>query len=101
MVDDEPFEVPIDGELDLHNFQPREIKELVRDYLRACREKGILDVRIVHGKGTGTLRRTVHSVLEKLPEVASFQLAGDASGWGATLVRLHALGDTPEADPVS
>lgn len=94
MVGNEPFEVPIDGTLDLHTFQPREVKDLVRDYLEECRKKGILDVRIIHGKGVGTLRRTVHSVLGTMPEVVSFQLAGDTSGWGATIVRLRPSGES-------
>jgi DNA-nicking Smr family endonuclease len=95
MCDNEPHEVPIDGTLDLHTFHPRDVKSLVPEYLDACRKKGILDVRIIHGKGTGALRRTVHAVLERLPEVASFGLAGDRSSWGATLVRLHPL-DAPQ-----
>ena len=67
MADLEPIELPIDGSLDLHTFHPREIKELVPAYLAACQEKGILQVRIIHGKGTGALRRTVHAVLGRLP----------------------------------
>lgn len=52
----DPIEMPINGELDLHTFHPREIKTLVPDYLDACKERGILDVRIIHGKGTGATR---------------------------------------------
>ncbi|HEX9948816.1 MAG TPA: Smr/MutS family protein [Thermodesulfobacteriota bacterium] len=85
-----PIELPIDGTLDLHAFDPREIKELVTDYLSACQERGILSVRIIHGKGTGALRRTVHAVLNQLPEVASFRLGGEGAGeWGATIVSLR------------
>jgi DNA-nicking Smr family endonuclease len=82
-------EYPIDGVLDLHAFLPKEVPGLVREYIGACRERGILEVRIVHGKGIGHLRRTVHGVLARLPEVISFRLAGeDGGGWGATLVEL-------------
>ena len=81
-------ELPVDGVLDLHPFHPRDVKTLVPDYLAECRALGILDVRIIHGKGTGALRETVHALLRRLPEVERFGLAGDASSWGATLVRL-------------
>ena len=86
------MEIPIDGILDLHTFNPREVKDLLHDYLHACREMKILNVRIIHGKGTGTLRETVHSILTKMKGVESFRLAGgEAGGWGATCLRLLPL----------
>jgi len=82
-------EYPIDGELDLHVFDPSDVGDLVPEYLRAAREKGLTEVRIVHGKGTGTLRRHVRSILEDNPLVDDYHKAMDASGWGATIALLH------------
>ncbi|HSB30886.1 MAG TPA: Smr/MutS family protein [Candidatus Sulfobium mesophilum] len=88
--DNMPVELPMDGVLDLHTFNPREIRDLLPDYIAACRQKGIFEIRIIHGKGTGTLRKTVHSILGKLPGISSFRLAGeDGGGWGATIVVLE------------
>lgn len=81
---------PLGDELDLHTFLPRECADVVEEYVRAAQEAGLPRVRIIHGKGTGTLRRTVHAVLERHPAVRSFTLADERSGsWGATLVELH------------
>jgi DNA-nicking Smr family endonuclease len=90
MDDNEPIQLPIDGVLDLHSFQPREVKDLVLDYLAACQEKGILQVRLIHGKGIGNLRRTVHALLAKHPAVIEYSLDHDMfSGSGATIVTLR------------
>ncbi len=87
-----PLQLPIDGVLDLHTFGAHDVKDLVPHYLALCQERDILRVRIIHGKGTGALRGTVHAILQRLPEVASFRLAGqDGGGWGATLVDLQPL----------
>src|SRR5512136_199873 len=88
-VDPEPVELPIDGVLDLHAFHPRDVRALIPEYLAVCRARGILEVRIIHGKGDGTLRRTVHALLGRSAEVLGYALAGPAAGgWGATLVTL-------------
>lgn len=87
---DAPVELPIDGELDLHHFAPRDVRSLVPEYLQACQSRGILAVRIVHGKGRGHLRRSVHALLERSPLVLRFGLAPpERGGWGATLVDLR------------
>ena len=86
---DRPVEQPIDGVLDLHTFSPADVKDLVPTYLDECRKRGILHVRIIHGKGTGALRETVHAVLRRTLGVVSFGLApSDAGGWGATTVEI-------------
>ena len=87
--DDRPVELPIDGVLDLHTFSPKEVKDLVPEYIEECLRRGITEIRIIHGKGTGTLKATVHGLLRKDPRVAGFKDAGmGAGGWGATIVRL-------------
>jgi dsDNA-specific endonuclease/ATPase MutS2 len=83
-------EVPITDELDLHTFRPGEVADVVTEYLHEAQARGFARVRVVHGKGTGTLRRTVHAVLARHPAVASFQLGDERSGaWGATVVELR------------
>lgn len=84
-----PVPLPITGELDLHTFRPQDLGELIPAYLQECMRHGLREVRIIHGKGTGTLRTTVHALLKRSPHVASFRLGDETSGsWGATLVTL-------------
>jgi len=86
---EDTVEIPVNGVLDLHTFRPGEVADVVRDYIEACREKGITSIRIIHGKGIGNLRRTVEATLKKIPWVKSWQPAGhDAGHWGATIVEL-------------
>jgi DNA-nicking Smr family endonuclease len=85
----EPIEVPIEDELDLHTFHPRDIPDLLPEYFTACKDKGIFSVRIIHGKGKGILKKRVHEILTKSPLVESFEDAPAAAGsWGATIVEL-------------
>ena len=85
-----PVELPITGELDLHSFRPNELGDLVPHYLRLCQKRGLLEVRVVHGKGTGQVRASVHAILGRMPEVAAFSLAtAPFGGHGATIVRLR------------
>jgi len=85
----EPIDIPITGELDLHAFAPRDVPSVVGEYVRACRERGILRLRLVHGRGRGAQRAEVRRVLRGLPEVASFADAPpEAGGWGATVALL-------------
>ncbi|NQT55787.1 MAG: Smr/MutS family protein [Desulfobacteraceae bacterium] len=87
--DHEAIRIPINGILDLHMFAPKDAASVVDEYLRACLEKGIYEVRIIHGKGKGVLRRTVHALLEKHPKVLNYKLDSGSSSWGATMVFLR------------
>ena len=64
------IDVPITSILDLHTFRPSDVGDLVPTYLAECRERGMLQVRIIHGKGIGALRETVHAILRRMPEVS-------------------------------
>lgn len=82
----EPIEIPIEDWIDLHTFQPREIKSVVEEYLCQARQKGFAQVRIIHGRGIGVQREIVRRVLDQHPEVIAFE---DAPDRGATLAYLR------------
>ena len=89
-VQEELVVAPIEDSIDLHTFQPREVKNLLDDYLEAALAKGFCEVRIIHGKGTGALKAKVHSILSSHPLVKSFKEAEPhRGGWGATSVVLQ------------
>jgi dsDNA-specific endonuclease/ATPase MutS2 len=83
-------DLEITDELDLHSFLPKEVPDLVRDWLDLAYAKGYRRLRIVHGRGAGVQRRTVRTLLERDPRVTGF---GDADpgqgGWGATWVEMR------------
>jgi DNA-nicking Smr family endonuclease len=84
-----PVRIPIEDALDLHAFAPSDIPELVHEYLEACRCRGLGEVRLIHGRGTGVQRRIVRSLLARHPAVESFgEAPPEQGGWGATIVRL-------------
>lgn len=85
----EPVIIPIEPELDLHTFSPKEVGPLLEDYLQSCRENGIFEVKIIHGKGKGQLKARVKSILAKNPLILHLEDADfDSGGWGATIVQI-------------
>jgi DNA-nicking Smr family endonuclease len=86
-VNDEPVEVPIEPELDLHAFAPRDIASVVEEYVHAAHAAGLRRLRIVHGRGRGQQRAVVQRVLERHPLVERFWDDTD-SHLGATLCTL-------------
>ena len=79
---------PINGELDLHTFHPKDVKDLVPEYIQACRDEGIYQIRIIHGKGKGVLRKMIHSILDSDSDVDNYWQEGNTGSWGATIVKL-------------
>lgn len=81
--------LPLDGVLDLHTFDPRELGDLLPAWLDESHAAGLRQLRVIHGKGTGALRRSVEAILGRHPRVRAFRPAGEeAGGWGATVVTL-------------
>lgn len=92
-MSDDCVRIPVDGVLDLHTFRPEEILDVVQEYLHCCREQGIHQIRIIHGKGKGVQRRAVRKLLDQLDLVAAYRDAEEtAGGWGATVVDLVPAG---------
>jgi DNA-nicking Smr family endonuclease len=85
--EDEPVRVPIEDAIDLHAFQPRDVVDVVHDYLLEAQAAGHAIVRLIHGRGKGVQRAAVQRLLATHPAVASYWDAPDAH-LGATLVRL-------------
>jgi DNA-nicking Smr family endonuclease len=84
----EPVPVPIENELDLHSFDPRDVASVVDEYLNAAQQSGLRLVRIVHGRGRGVQRGIVQATLERHPLVQEFW--DDAGAHlGATIARLR------------
>ncbi len=84
-----PVILEIDGILDLHAFAPKDLKTLIPDYLEECHKKGITEIKLIHGKGIGNIRRSVHALLDRNPLVVSYRQAElHSGGWGATIVIL-------------
>jgi dsDNA-specific endonuclease/ATPase MutS2 len=94
MSDDDVPSIPLDGILDLHSFHPHDVADVVREYARACQLAGVLQLRIIHGKGRGVQRDTVIAVLDAMPTlVARHRVAEpERGGWGARIVDLHLPG---------
>jgi DNA-nicking Smr family endonuclease len=87
---DQPVRIPIEDALDLHPFQPRDVPSVVGDYIEAAAEKGLVEVRIIHGRGIGLQRDRVRAVLAEHPLVESYEDAPVSRGhWGATIVRIR------------
>jgi DNA-nicking Smr family endonuclease len=69
---DDPVRIPIEGELDLHAFAPRDIPSVVEEYINEAHAHGIVEVRLVHGRGAGVQRGIVQQALERHPLVERF-----------------------------
>jgi DNA-nicking Smr family endonuclease len=83
--------VPIEAELDLHAFDPRDIPSVVEEYVTAAAAARLEEVRLVHGRGRGVQRGIVQAALDRHPLVLEFW-DDTASHLGATIARLNVTG---------
>jgi dsDNA-specific endonuclease/ATPase MutS2 len=88
--DPDPIRIPITDVFDLHSVPPRDVKEVVEEYLREARAQGLRALRIIHGRGIGAQREMVRAILARTDFVAEFRDApAEAGGWGATIATLR------------
>ncbi len=82
----------IEDSIDLHGFQPRDVLNVVEDYLEAAIARGFREVRLIHGRGKGVQRARIHALLSQHPDVEHFAGApATRGGWGATIVYIRAV----------
>jgi dsDNA-specific endonuclease/ATPase MutS2 len=87
---DEPGVIAIEDAIDLHGFAPRDIPSVVEAYLEAAAERGLSEVRLIHGRGKGVQRRRVQEILAAHPLVERYADApAYRGGWGATIAWLR------------
>jgi dsDNA-specific endonuclease/ATPase MutS2 len=86
-----PHRVPIEPELDLHSFAPRDIPSVVEEYVSAASTAGLREIRLVHGRGKGVQRGIVQAALERHALVVEFW-DDPQSHLGATIARLSQVG---------
>ncbi|MBZ5623645.1 MAG: Smr/MutS family protein [Acidobacteriia bacterium] len=89
-MEPEPIRIPITDVFDLHSIPPRDVKEVVEEYLSEAHRLGFKALRIVHGRGIGVQREMVRSILSRTEFVTDFRDApAEAGGWGATIVTIR------------
>jgi len=84
-------DAPADGaeQIDLTGQRARDAIETLERFLDRAVRTGVSEVRVIHGIGTGALRRAVHELLASSPYCASFREAdASAGGAGVTVAKL-------------
>jgi len=82
-MSEELFEVPIEAAIDLHAFLPADVRDVAREYLTAAHERGLTEVRLIHGRGRGVQRALIQQMLATLDFVHGWR---DDAHLGATIV---------------